>query len=271
MQCPNCQNTVPDTANVCGYCGARLRVPAPPQVPIQPPAPIAPVYMPPIPPALISTQRKIPIWAWLIGIFLCLGVTLALIWAVFFSNINITYNSSTPNQLPTIAIQSQPQNTPAPPKPPTAVVMPSQTSAPLTPKPFIQVEPINPNDRGDLPGLIALANDQNRIELSANQSVYISWGWCATTPAIKQQNLEHITISFFFNRETIPLSQFYVYESKNSSGEFCRAYAGVIRAWPVGLHTFEYLMTTDAAINDGTSDYPKGEIARHTFTINVSP
>lgn len=29
MKCPNCSNEVPETANVCGYCGQRLNVAAP--------------------------------------------------------------------------------------------------------------------------------------------------------------------------------------------------------------------------------------------------
>ena len=273
MQCPNCQNTVPDTANVCGYCGTRLRTPAPPQPPSQPiatppPAPIAPVYIPHVPPTPVSGRKKIPVWAWIIGIFLCLVITA---WAVFFSNINIKLGSSQPTSPPTTVIQSQPQNTPIPPEPTKVVIMPSKTSPPPTQKPHVQVESINPNDKGDLPSLVSLANDQNRIEFSSSQTLYISWGWCATTPAIKEQNLEHITISFLFNNEAIPLSQFYSYESKNTDGLFCRSYHGIIRAWPVGQFNFEFLMTTDELINDGISDFPKGEIVRRTYTLNITP
>lgn len=34
MKCPNCSNEVPDTANVCGYCGQRLKSAAPPPQPV---------------------------------------------------------------------------------------------------------------------------------------------------------------------------------------------------------------------------------------------
>jgi hypothetical protein len=38
MQCPNCQNTVPNTANVCGYCGHRLKSSVPQaSTPAEPP------------------------------------------------------------------------------------------------------------------------------------------------------------------------------------------------------------------------------------------
>ena len=42
MQCPNCSNTVPDTANVCGYCGTRLRVSVPTSLPTPQPVPVSP-------------------------------------------------------------------------------------------------------------------------------------------------------------------------------------------------------------------------------------
>jgi len=142
MQCPNCQNTVPDTANVCGYCGTRLRAPAPvqplsqpvtPPQPVQTPSPpVAPVYIPPVSPAPVAQRKKLSIWAWIFGIFLCLGVTLVLIWAVFFSNININFGPTQPTYPPTISVQSQPQSTPIPPEP-TSVVEPTKTTAP--PKP----------------------------------------------------------------------------------------------------------------------------------------
>lgn len=43
MKCPNCSNEVPDTANVCGHCGQRLKSAVPPPLPPyeQPPAKIA--------------------------------------------------------------------------------------------------------------------------------------------------------------------------------------------------------------------------------------
>ena len=139
MQCPNCQNTVPDTANVCGYCGTRLRAPAPPPTPVQPPpqppsqpiaapppAPIAPAYIPPASTAPVLRKRTIAVWVWIVGI----GMAFAVIWAVFFSNININLGSAQPTSPPTTAIQSQPQNTAVPPKSPTAVSLPTKTTAP---------------------------------------------------------------------------------------------------------------------------------------------
>ncbi|MBI3168973.1 MAG: zinc ribbon domain-containing protein [Chloroflexi bacterium] len=40
MKCPNCSNEVPETANVCGYCGQRLKSAVPPPLSTQPAAKI---------------------------------------------------------------------------------------------------------------------------------------------------------------------------------------------------------------------------------------
>ncbi len=106
MNCPNCQQQIPDTANVCGYCGQRqpqkqncpqCGTELPPQVKVcghcgqrleaGPPVPIPPSVPPPIkpqpPPVAMPTPpqaeaipsvedypaptRKIPIWVWVTG------------------------------------------------------------------------------------------------------------------------------------------------------------------------------------------------------------
>ncbi|MBI3168974.1 MAG: zinc-ribbon domain-containing protein [Chloroflexi bacterium] len=54
MNCPNCGNEVPETANVCGYCGHRFQRPAPtssPQVNL--------ASMPP-------KKTSLPKWAWIV-------------------------------------------------------------------------------------------------------------------------------------------------------------------------------------------------------------
>ena len=84
MQCPNCKNTVPDTANVCGYCGTQLRQPVPP----------APGYVLPIPSTPVSGRRKFPACMWIIGIIFCAIATILLAWALLFPNININLGSS---------------------------------------------------------------------------------------------------------------------------------------------------------------------------------
>jgi hypothetical protein len=197
-------------------------------------------------------------------------VAAAAVWAIFFSDINLTLGSASPT-----VVASQPQMevvaTSQPPMEPTPFQQPLTPTSVQETTYRVNVEPLGPENQGDVPSVGSLKNEQNILNISANQAVFIFWGWCATTPEILQQNMEHITISYIFNSETLPFVQFYKSNTKNSDGQFCQNYSGVIRYWPVGQHTLEYLMTSDATINDGVSEYKKGEIAHRTYTINVSP
>ena len=70
MQCPNCQNTVPDTANVCGYCGTRLRTPAPASMPTPQPVSVSP--------ALPAKSASLHIWLFRVSLigFAMLGLVI---------------------------------------------------------------------------------------------------------------------------------------------------------------------------------------------------
>lgn len=280
MQCPNCQNTVPDSANVCGYCGTRLRQPAPLQPPPQPPPeavaapppvqsspPPAPVYTPPVQPAPVSRRRKIPVWIWIIGILLCLCITLALIWAVFFSDITINLGSNIAPSIPPAAVEIfEPSSTPAFP------------TAPPEPTPFaptvvqaIQVEPFDPTRGEDFPSLRSLADDQGVIHITANTAVKFGWGWCAATPEILDQNFVSLVFKFILDGYEIPLSKMYLFD-ETKEGNFCRSYLGLIRTWPVGEHTIEYRREVIQNLDDGLgTSLPKGDVKTYFHTIIVSP
>ncbi|MBI5841026.1 MAG: zinc-ribbon domain-containing protein [Chloroflexi bacterium] len=104
MQCPNCNNTVPDTANVCGYCGTRLRVPAPIHATPQPSQQFA-AAPPTVQPA--PRRSRIPAWLWVVAIFFCLVITVILVWALLFSDINIVLGSD--QTIPPTVVIQQPQ------------------------------------------------------------------------------------------------------------------------------------------------------------------
>jgi hypothetical protein len=249
MQCPNCKNMIPNTANVCGYCGSRLREPMP----------VATAYILPVPPAPVSRKRSIPVWAWIVGIFLWLGMILVLVWAVFFSNININLGSSNQPKLTGIASQP-PQQTP------------EQKEAIQ-----VTVEAVK-NSGGTIPTLRILSDKQgtaDSVRFAKDQEIFVTWGWCATTRELLLQNMDHVTISFIFDGRTLPLDDFFKSETVQDDSKNCRVYSGVIHSWPVGQHTFEYLfeylMETDALINDGYSDIPKGKVSHKTYHITVTP
>lgn len=276
MQCPNCHSTVPDTANVCGYCGTRLRQPAPPAVPVQPPPPVPqpvqPVSQPvqppqPAPPTPVPQQvmpsptarARMPGWAW--GVIGGLVVIVAVFAFLAFSR---------PGKSNPPAVEQPQAEVPTlpPPQEPTPTTQ-RPTSVPTSPSGIV-VEPINLEDRGDIPTIRSLADERLNIDISMNQDVVVTWGWCTTTQEILEQNWEHITISFAFDEKPIPSSRFRISDFQDDRELYCRSYSGIVRSWPEGQHVFEFLMITDETINDGLSDYPQGEIGRWTFYLNVS-
>ena len=133
--------------------------------------------------------------------------------------------------------------------------------------------------------LEALANEQyssaqmeqmNRtfvytIDLSAEQPVLWEYGWCATTQAILQQNLQNMSVAFALNDQPIPISQFYAYDSQsagtsNSTLE-CHSYVAMLSHWPQGATTLQTVVTFSTKINDGISDYAPG---KQTFAYTVT-
>lgn len=68
MQCPNCQNSVPRSANVCGHCGHRLKGTIP-QAPVSTPSrsspkPASVQISPPVP---MSPKKGTSGWVWGLG------------------------------------------------------------------------------------------------------------------------------------------------------------------------------------------------------------
>lgn len=97
MQCPNCQNFAPDTANVCGNCGFRLTAPTT----AQPPA-----------------TGGLPGWLWgIIGAILTLLILVAAGFFYLTSRAQTAQTSAPPAPPP--AVISFPTPTPTQPAPPT--------------------------------------------------------------------------------------------------------------------------------------------------------
>lgn len=112
MECPNCHQQVPDTVNVCGYCGTRLRQPVPDQTPPAP-SPVQPAptpttaqpapspYIPAIMPATARPRKGIPgfVWGFMAAIVLVgLG-------AIFFFSNRVDQPALNQSQ-PTIALST---------------------------------------------------------------------------------------------------------------------------------------------------------------------
>ena len=143
MQCPNCHNQVPDTANVCGHCGYRLKVlaPLPPPAFQQAPAP--------------SPKKGFASCAWgIIG-----GLVVLLVVGALFISFGLPYLNSRRQALPaSVSAPPQPQPTAAPTQPrPAAITQESPDSElqtqPQTPR--VPIEAPKADPKYILPGQVS--------------------------------------------------------------------------------------------------------------------
>lgn len=96
------------------------------------------------------------------------------------------------------------------------------------------------------------------------------YGWCATTPEILEQNLEHMQFSATVNGQPVDLAYFETLDTVDQSGDqslVCRSFVTIVYAWPSGTTTLEYKVTYEETINDGMADYPPGD---QTFVYTVT-
>ncbi len=107
------------------------------------------------------------------------------------------------------------------------------------------------------------------VSVSSSQPVAIYFGWCTSTPAILEQNFEHIQFLIDVDDEPVDVGSLYVY-NESYSDQVCRAVVGIVRQWPLGEHVIRVNMRFDAAINDGMGDYLAGDYV-DVFNVTVTP
>ncbi len=110
---------------------------------------------------------------------------------------------------------------------------------------------------------------QYTIPLTASKDLLWGWGWCASSQAILDQNYQHIHLAFVLDNNPVPVSQFDPV-SQQGQGQLCKSYFVTLTNWPGGEHHLSTTVTFDAAINDGTSDYPAGKDV-FNYTVYVNP
>lgn len=104
------------------------------------------------------------------------------------------------------------------------------------------------------------------VPLDKDQRLLWGWGWCANSKATLDENYQHIKLAFTANGQKVDLSQF-AEISQAAGGQFCKSYYTVVYHWPSGDTKLQTVVTFDAKINDGTSDYAAG---KQTFNYTVT-
>jgi hypothetical protein len=110
------------------------------------------------------------------------------------------------------------------------------------------------------------------IDLPGDQPALWEFGWCAATSTILADNLKHISPRFFMNDLPVDISKFYALDSQTANPNTnqsvqCHSYAMVVTHWPQGQTKLETVVTFDAKLNDGMSDYQPG---LQTFDYTVT-
>jgi hypothetical protein len=107
------------------------------------------------------------------------------------------------------------------------------------------------------------------VALSESKTLLWVYGWCAKDQATLDQNFQHIKLAFNLAGKSILLSQFQKLDY-GSGGQQCRAYLAALTDWQAGENHLSTTVTFDAAINDGTADYPAGKQV-FDYTVYVKP
>jgi len=110
------------------------------------------------------------------------------------------------------------------------------------------------------------------IDLAGDNPALWEFGWCATTQAILADNLKHITPQFIMNDAPVDIGKFYAFDSQSTDSQTnqsiqCHTYAVVVTHWPQGESKLQTVVTFDAKLNDGMSDYEAGS---QTFDYTVT-
>lgn len=99
------------------------------------------------------------------------------------------------------------------------------------------------------------------IRLSQSEPLRWTYGWCATTNKILEENFAQMKLEFVMNGA--PISDDYIatntwQRDSDSGGGSCRSYIALITNWPSGTHQLEVRVTFLLPTNDGWNLYPAG-------------
>jgi hypothetical protein len=132
----------------------------------------------------------------------------------------------------------------------------------------IVVEPYQPQPGDQYPTLQNMVpNWQNptrpgtqtfNLPIPANQAVLLASGWCTSTQNLLNQNFQHIQYIIEVDGQPVDAKSL-AQGTQQVSGQTCKDFTGIIRAWPSGKHTLKITMRVDAKINDGFNDYAAGD------------
>jgi hypothetical protein len=99
------------------------------------------------------------------------------------------------------------------------------------------------------------------------ESVTLSYGWCALTQEILEDNFDQMKVDFIVNTAQVPRDRLYLYDDEREDGSPCRTYVALLKSLPEGTHRFDIRVTFTQPTHDGWDMYSEGT---HTFRYFVT-
>ncbi|HUG34162.1 MAG TPA: hypothetical protein VMJ90_05295 [Anaerolineales bacterium] len=104
-------------------------------------------------------------------------------------------------------------------------------------------------------------------EVTNEQPVYFSYGWCTVDEATLQQNFEHITVTMSIDGSELGDNVVHPLTLEQTGGLVCLDFGVLFSNWELGEYELKAVAAFDEVINDGLADYNAGD---YVFVYNVT-
>jgi hypothetical protein len=104
-------------------------------------------------------------------------------------------------------------------------------------------------------------------DVTNEQPVYFSYGWCTVDEPTLQQNFEHITVTMTLDGNELGDNVVHPLSFGQAGGLVCLDFGVLLSNWELGEYELKAAATFDEVINDGLADYDAGD---YVFVYNVT-
>jgi hypothetical protein len=111
-----------------------------------------------------------------------------------------------------------------------------------------------------------LGYDHFQLQLAPTRTVNMSWGWCATTPAVLSDDLRFIQTTLVVDSSAVDVTPFQRQWTEPSYT--CQGPDAVFSSWDVGHHVVRWTRHISQRLSDGEDEYAPGDYgAEYAVTV----
>lgn len=104
-------------------------------------------------------------------------------------------------------------------------------------------------------------------EVTNEQPVYFSYGWCTVDEATLEQNFEHITVTLSLDGNELGDNVVHPLTFTQAGSLVCLDFGVLFLNWEPGEYELKAVATFEEVINDGMADYDAGD---YVFVYDVT-